>query len=66
MQKTTTSEQLMEEMWCRNLDYEDLLHYANKMGVKPVPSIQQYEIHCAKRDRELEDHFVDGSHHEYD
>jgi len=59
MQKNLTADQLMDEMWCRGLDYENLLHYASKMDVKPVPSIQQYEIYCDQRDREMDLFFKD-------
>jgi hypothetical protein len=54
MQKLT-SDKLMEEMWCRGLDYDNLLYYASEHKVSPMPTEVQYEAYCNnQRNREMD------------
>ena len=49
-----SNDDFLADMWSRSLSYSDLVHYANKLNLSPVPSEEDYKKVCDQWNERME------------
>lgn len=47
----------MLDMWCRGLQYLDLIHFAEIYEVQDIPTVEEYESFCKVETQKMDEYF---------